>query len=143
MAVALVGAVALGWGGATYLKSVRGTGDHTHPEAEGPLTIRLLQVPTPLPAFTMTDIDGKTISSDTWRGKVTIVNFWATWCPPCRAEIPDLVALQDKYRDQLQVIGVSQDEAGADVVRQFAAEHKINYPIVMSTPEIEKQFPGI
>ena len=91
----------------------------------------------------MRDLDGHAISSDSLRGKVTIVNFWATWCPPCRAEIPDLIALQEKYRDQLQVIGVSQDEVGPEAVRRFAAEQHMNYPIVMSTPEIEKIFTGI
>jgi thiol-disulfide isomerase/thioredoxin len=99
--------------------------------------------PVPVKAFTAVDLDGKTLSTDSWRGKVTIVNFWATWCAPCRAEIPDLVALQDKYRDQLQIIGISQDETGTEVVRKFAAEHRINYPIVMSTPELEQIFSGI
>ena len=72
-----------------------------------------------------------------------IVNFWATWCGPCRAEIPDLVALQEKYKDTLQVIGISQDEAGVEVVKRFAAQHKVNYPVAMTTPEMEKLFPGI
>ena len=72
-----------------------------------------------------------------------IVNFWATWCGPCRAEIPDLVALQEKYKDTLQVIGISEDEAPVDVVKRFAADHKVNYPVAMMTPEIEKLFPGI
>ena len=74
---------------------------------------------------------------------MVIVNFWATWCGPCRAEIPDLVALQEKYQDTLQVIGISEDEAGVEIVKRFAAEHKVNYPVAMTTPEIEKQFPGI
>ena len=72
------------------------------------------------------DLDGREISTASLRGKVVIVNFWATWCGPCRAEIPDLVALQDKYRDTLQVIGISEDEAGVEVVRRFAAEHQVN-----------------
>jgi thiol-disulfide isomerase/thioredoxin len=112
-------------------------------DAGGPLTLRLLSTPMPVKAFTATDLAGRTISSESWRGKVTIVNFWATWCPPCRAEIPDLIALQEKYGDQLQVIGISQDETGPEIVRQFVKEHGINYPIVMSTPEIEQVFTGI
>jgi thiol-disulfide isomerase/thioredoxin len=107
------------------------------------VTLHFFKHPTEAPSFAARDLDGREISLAALHGKVVLVNFWATWCPPCRAEIPDLVALQEKYRDQLQVIGISQDEAGPDVVRRFAAEHHMNYPIVMSTPEIEKLFPGI
>jgi thiol-disulfide isomerase/thioredoxin len=145
LGLSVVVAVAVGWGVARYLRGVQsqatlggGAG------AGGKLTLRLLSTPTPLPAsFTFHDLDGRTISSESLRGKVTIVNFWATWCPPCRAEIPDLIALQDKYRDQLQIIGVSQDETGPEGVRQFATEQRMNYPIVMSTPELERIFTGI
>ena len=107
------------------------------------VTLRFFRDPKPAPMFTVTDLDGREISTASLRGKVVVVNFWATWCGPCRAEIPDLVALQEKYKDTLQVIGISEDEAGADVVKRFAAEHKINYPVAMTTPEIEKLFPGI
>jgi thiol-disulfide isomerase/thioredoxin len=140
VAVGIVAAVAIGWGVARY---VRGLDSDGHDHSSDKLTIRLLSEPMPLPAFTVQDLDGRTISTDSWRGKVTIVNFWATWCPPCRAEIPDLIALQEKYRDQLQVIGISQDETGPETVRQFVTEHGINYPIVMSTPELERIFTGI
>jgi thiol-disulfide isomerase/thioredoxin len=148
VAAGMVAAVALGWGVASYVRSIdapvadiHSAEPHTHAGEE--LTLRLLNNPVPVKAFTAVDLDGKTLSTDSWRGKVTIVNFWATWCAPCRAEIPDLVALQDKYRDQLQIIGISQDETGTEVVRKFAAEHRINYPIVMSTPELEQIFSGI
>jgi len=77
------------------------------------------------------------------RNKVVLINFWATWCPPCRAEIPDLVALQEKYTEHLQIIGISEDEGGTDVVKRFVADRKINYPIVMMTAQIEKMFPGV
>jgi thiol-disulfide isomerase/thioredoxin len=108
-----------------------------------PATLRFYRNPAPAPAFVARDIDGRDISAADLRGKVVIVNFWATWCPPCRAEIPDLVALQEKYKDHLQVIGISEDEGGPDVVRRFVANHKINYPIVMMTAQIEKMFPGV
>jgi thiol-disulfide isomerase/thioredoxin len=107
------------------------------------LTLRFVKNPAPVPDLTLKTIDGKTISSRDWKGKVTIINFWATWCPPCRAEIPDLIRLQDQYRDHLQIIGVSTDEAPVSVVAEFAAEFKMNYPIVMATPEIHRAFPGV
>jgi len=107
------------------------------------MTLQFYRDPSPVASFAARDLDGRDVSPATWRGKVTIVNFWATWCPPCRAEIPDLVALQEKYRDKVQVIGVSEDEEPPDVVRKFAAQYKMNYPIVMTTPEIRKAFPGV
>jgi len=107
------------------------------------VTVRFYKDPTLVQPFSATDLDGRTIASGSFKGKVVIVNFWATWCPPCRAEIPDLVALQDKYRDRLQIIGISEDETPVDDVKRFVAEHKINYPIVMSTPELVKLFPGV
>jgi thiol-disulfide isomerase/thioredoxin len=107
------------------------------------LTLRFFRNPAAVPALAMRDLDGRPLSSADWRGKVVIVNFWATWCPPCRAEIPDLVALQNKYRDRLLIIGVSQDEGSVEVVKQFVAAHQMNYPVVMMTPEIDQAFPGI
>jgi thiol-disulfide isomerase/thioredoxin len=107
------------------------------------VTLRFFRNPAAVPALAMRDLDGRPLSSADWRGKVVIVNFWATWCPPCRAEIPDLVALQNKYRDRLLIIGVSQDEGSVEVVKQFVAAHQMNYPVVMMTPEIDQAFPGI
>jgi cytochrome c biogenesis protein CcmG/thiol:disulfide interchange protein DsbE len=106
------------------------------------IALRFYKNPMPVASFTVQTLDGQTISSATWRGKVTLLNFWATWCPPCKAEIPDLIALQNKYRDQLQIIGISEDET-PDVVRSFIAEHKINYPVVMATPDIQTALPGV
>jgi cytochrome c biogenesis protein CcmG/thiol:disulfide interchange protein DsbE len=96
-----------------------------------------------VPSLALSDLDGGRFSTAAWRDKVTVVNFWATWCPPCRAEIPEFVALQAKYRDELQIVGVSLDEAPTDFVRQFAREHGVNYPIVMVTPELQRAFPGV
>jgi thiol-disulfide isomerase/thioredoxin len=105
--------------------------------------VRFYRNPATVPAFTVHDLDGRSLSSLDWRGKVVIVNFWATWCGPCRAEIPTLVALQEKYRDRLFIIGVSEDDGPKEQVRQFATAQKINYPVVMLTPEIERLFPGV
>jgi thiol-disulfide isomerase/thioredoxin len=107
------------------------------------VTLRFFRNPATAPVFTATDLDGRSLSSASFRGKVVLINFWATWCPPCRAEIPDLIALQEKYRDRLQIIGISEDEAPREVVKRFVADHRINYPVVMTSPEIEKLFPGI
>jgi len=107
------------------------------------VTLRFFRDPKPVPSFTARDLDGRELSTASFHGKVVIVNFWATWCGPCRAEIPDLVKLQDKYRDQLQIIGVSEDEAPPETVKRFAQEHHVNYPVVMTTPDIEKLYPGI
>jgi len=107
------------------------------------VTLQFYRDPSPVGDVTMNDVDGRRISSADWKGKVIIVNFWATWCPPCRAEIPDLIALQDKYRDQLQIIGISEDEGGAELVKRFVDAHHMNYPIVMSTPELRKVFAGV
>src|SRR5881396_2471298 len=108
-----------------------------------PVTLRFFNDPKPLQAFTMLDLDGRQISTSDWRGKVVIVNFWATWCPPCRAEIPDLIALQDKYKDQLQIIGISDDDDPPATVKKWAVDHKINYPIVMSSDALRKVFTGV
>jgi len=109
----------------------------------GKMTLQFYKNPKAIADVRMKDVDGREISTASLKGKVVIINFWATWCPPCRAEIPDLVKLQEKYKDQLQIIGVSQDEAPPATVAKFAADHQMNYPIVMSTPEIEQLFTSI
>ena len=151
--VLAVGAFVVTWAVSRYAIEVSGVGaspartaaraaDDTPADAEK-ITLRFFRNPAPAPTFTARDLDGRSISTSSFRGKVVLINFWATWCPPCRAEIPDLVALQEKYRDQLQVIGVSEDEAPVEVVKRFAADHHVNYPVVMTSPEIERMFPGI
>src|SRR5262249_41730406 len=111
--------------------------------SEERVTLRFFRSPAVAPDFEARDLDGRSISTASLRGKVVLLNFWATWCPPCRAEIPDLVALQDKYRDQLQIIGISEDEGGPEMVKRFVDAHHMNYPVVMASPDIEKKYPGI
>jgi thiol-disulfide isomerase/thioredoxin len=112
--------------------------------AKGPSgSVKLLKERVAVAAFTAPDLDGRMVSTASLRGKVVLVNFWATWCPPCREEIPDLIALQARYKDSLQIIGVAQDSGSPEDVRKFAPEHGLNYPSVLSSPEIEKLFPGV
>ena len=149
--VLALGGVLLTWAAARYARDVESrprsaesAGLPSSGAANGDkVTLRFFRNPKPAPAFTLRDLEGREVSPASLRGKVVIVNFWATWCGPCRAEIPDLVALQSKYKDTLQIIGISEDEAGVEVVKRFAAEHKINYPVAMMTPDVEKLFPGI
>jgi thiol-disulfide isomerase/thioredoxin len=149
--VLAIGAFFVTWAASRYAMDTQAHGDGAASAAHDAdtetgadkVTLRFFRNPAAAPVFAAVDLDGRPISSSSLRGKVVLINFWATWCPPCRAEIPDLVALQEKYRDQIQIIGVSEDEAPPEVVKRFAAEHKVNYPIVMTTPEIEKLFPGI
>jgi thiol-disulfide isomerase/thioredoxin len=119
-------------------------GDASHDNSDdGTATLQFFRKPAAAPVLSARDLDGRDVALAAFRGKVVLINFWATWCPPCRAEIPDLVALQDKYHDRLQVIGVSEDEAPVEVVKRFADAHHMNYPTLMASPEIEKLFPGV
>ena len=93
--------------------------------------------------FSLKTIDGKTLDSNDFKGKVVLVNFWATWCAPCRDEIPDLIKLQNQYKDHLLIIGVSSDTGPVEPVSRFVADQGMNYPIVMETDELGKMFPGI
>jgi thiol-disulfide isomerase/thioredoxin len=81
--------------------------------------------------FTMQDLDGKDVPLSSFKGKVILLNFWATWCGPCKAEIPGFVELQDQYgKDGLVVVGYSVDDE-APKARAFANEYKINYPVLL------------
>ena len=80
--------------------------------------------------FTMKDLDGKDVSLSSFKGKVILLNFWATWCGPCKAEIPAFVELQNKYKNDLVVVGYSVDDE-APKARAFANEYKMNYPILL------------
>jgi len=111
--------------------------------ADGAQVIRFASNGQPAPPFLVQDLNGNTISTATWQGKVVLVNFWATWCPPCREEIPILIELSKNYPDQLLVVGVSMDDGPAEEVRDFAAAAGINYPIVMRSPELVNAYGGV
>lgn len=89
------------------------------------------------PEFAMADLNGKIRNIKEWDGNVILLNFWATWCPPCLHEIPDFIELQEQYGDQgFQVIGIAVDNEEA--VRKFANEMKINYPVMAAEFEAIK-----
>jgi thiol-disulfide isomerase/thioredoxin len=111
-------------------------------EQEQP-TIYFVRNPDPAPSFQIAGLDGKPVSPADARGKVVLLNFWATWCGPCRAEIPDLVELQARYKDRLQVIGLVVDDDDLDAVQQFVHEFRINYPVAIIPNDVRTQYGGI
>lgn len=96
------------------------------------------------PDFTLTNIENKKVSLSDFKGKVVLLNFWATYCPPCRAEMPDFVALQDKYASKgFSVIGISVDDDWQEVLPSFVKTMKINYPILIANMKVLKDYGDI
>ena len=109
-----------------------------------PAAVAGLPVIGPAPAWALKDVNGAAVTSDQFKGKVVVIDFWATWCPPCRAEIPGYVELVKKYgKDGLVIVGVSMDEAGPGVVKTFSEKFGVNYPMVMGDEKMLAAFGGI
>jgi len=97
----------------------------------------------PAPDFTLPQLDGQQLQLSSYRGKVVLLDFWATWCVPCRAEIPEFIEFQKKYGERgLQIIGVSMDD-GPEPVRTFYQQFHMNYPVVMGTARTGEQYGGV
>lgn len=95
------------------------------------------------PAFELTTLTGDTVSDHRLRGKVVLVNFWATWCPPCRVEMPGFQAVYDAKKDAgFVVLGVSTDAMGPEPVERFLEERAITYPVAMATTAVIQSFGG-
>ncbi len=97
------------------------------------------------PDFALVDLKtGNTVHLSDFRGKAVLLNFWATWCPPCRVEIPWFIDLQKQYASQgLQVIGVAMDDAGRDSIENFANNMGINYLVVQGTDKVANAYGGV
>jgi thiol-disulfide isomerase/thioredoxin len=105
------------------------------------------------PDVTFQDLQGKNVTLASYRGKAVLVNFWATWCEPCKIEIPGLIQLQNKYADKgFTILGVAMDDEGKKVVEPYVQNQKfdvdgqkltMNYPIVLGNEEIAQKFGGL
>ncbi|PEN11445.1 alkyl hydroperoxide reductase [Longibacter salinarum] len=96
------------------------------------------------PDFALERMNGETFRLSEHRGEVVVVNFWATWCPPCRMEIPGFIKLQKEFRDQgLTFVGISLDKGGFGAVRPYAEEMAINYPLVMGESSVVQKYGGV
>ena len=103
--------------------------------------VSLAQSPQPAPPVILKDLRGRTVRLADFKGKVVLLNFWATWCPPCRAEIPELIKWQRQYRSEgLQVIGVTYPPTNRRRVERFTRTLKVNYPILLGSKETKALF---
>ncbi|MGA9885220.1 MAG: redoxin domain-containing protein [Candidatus Acidiferrales bacterium] len=105
--------------------------------------IRFASNAQPMPPFLVNDLDGQLVSTAQLRGKVVIVNFWATWCPPCQEEIPEMMELEKEFQGKLQIIGVSMDDGPPEGVKEFSDKIGMNYPIVMGSDALSEEYGGI
>ncbi|HVZ17362.1 MAG TPA: TlpA disulfide reductase family protein [Terriglobales bacterium] len=95
------------------------------------------------PQFSLTDINGQKLDLTSYRGKIVLLDFWATWCAPCRTEIPHFIDMQNKYGSQgLQIIGISLDDS-ADPVKKYYAEQKMNYPVAVGDDKLASAYGGV
>ena len=100
--------------------------------------------PTPAPAWTLKDVNGADVKLDQFKGKVVVLDFWATWCGPCRSEIPGYIKLQKKYAgDGLVIVGVATNDGGPDVVKSFMKKEGMNYQVVIGDDDIDAAYGGI
>jgi peroxiredoxin len=112
--------------------------------ADASVSSSSLPVIGPAPAWKLRDTTGNLVTSDDFKGKVVVLDFWATWCGPCRQEIPGYVELYRKYgKDRLAIVGVSVDEGGPAVVQEFIKKFGVTYPMVMATEEIQTAYGGL
>ena len=98
----------------------------------------------PAPDFELASLDGKKVRLSDFRGKAVVLNFWATWCSPCKVEMPWFVDLQKKYgNDGLVILGVAMDDSEAPKIAEFTSELGVNYPVLLGTDEVSEQYGNV
>ena len=118
-------------------------GYHKARRQGGSLTSHLTQS-SPAPDFSLESLDGRTTRLSDFRGKAVLLNFWATWCGPCKIEMPWFVDLQKQYGSQgLQIVGVAMDDASKEDIGKFAQEMGVNYPILIGKESVGDQYGGV
>jgi thiol-disulfide isomerase/thioredoxin len=105
--------------------------------------VRFVKNPEMAPPLEVVDVAGKPVDKSNWPGKVVLVNFWATWCPPCREEIPELLELKKEFQGRMEIVGISEDEDPPEAVLKFARHKGMNYPIVMATDQLIEAYGGV
>lgn len=113
------------------------------PQPQRQVVIRFVRDPDPAPELKAKDLDGKELNLEAYKGKVVLLNFWATWCGPCRAEIPSLIRMQEAYKDRLQIIGMDVDDDNEERLRAFVKDQGINYPVAMTSVPVRLAYGGI
>lgn len=135
--IAALGALGLGLAAVPFLP-LGGSSDTT---ARSTAALPAVCNAEPKPAqldFTLPDIDGKRVTLADYRGQVLAINFWATWCGPCRHEIPIFVELQERYRDKdFTFVGISVQDDSMEPIKAFAKEYEMNYPVLQGTGDAE------
>lgn len=109
------------------------------PETHQPVELENLGI---TPSFITTSIDNERIDLSDYNGKIIFINFWATWCGPCRREIPDFIKLQNEYKDDLAIVGISLDDT-VDPVLEYTNRTGVNYPVTMTNSTISSIFGSI
>ena len=116
-------------------------GQSKAPQAEAVAEAAGKEAPRPAPDFTLEDANGRKVTLSELKGQVVLLNFWATWCGPCKIEMPWFVEFQRKYKDRgFSVVAVSLDEEGWDVVRPYTEEMQFNFPVVVGNDEMASKF---